>query len=36
MRKEDNIVVIYNEKADNIEDIILKIFKKYLEEVRRR
>lgn len=33
MSKKDDIVIIYDETAENIEDKILKIFKKYLEEV---
>lgn len=33
MSKKDDIVFIYDETAENIEDKILKIFKKYLEEV---
>lgn len=33
MNKKDNIVLIYDETAENIEEKILKIFKKYLEEV---
>ena len=33
MCKQDNIAFIYDETAENIEDKILKIFKKYLEEV---
>lgn len=33
MPKKDDIVIIYDETAENIEDKILKIFKKYLEEV---
>lgn len=32
MNKKDDIVFIYDETAENIEDKILKIFKKYLEE----
>ena len=33
MSKKDDIVIIYDETEENIEDKILKIFKKYLEEV---
>lgn len=33
MCKQDNIVFIYDETAENIEEKILKIFIKYLEEV---
>ena len=35
MNKKDNVVFIYDEKAENIEEKILKIFKKYLEEVMK-
>ena len=35
MNKKDNVVFIYDETAENIEDKILKIFKKYLEEVMK-
>ena len=35
MLKEENIVIIYDETAENIEDKILKIFEKYLEEVMK-
>lgn len=33
MSKENNVVIIYDETAENIEEKILKIFKKYLEEI---
>lgn len=33
MNKKDDVVFIYDETAENIEDKILKIFKKYLEDV---
>lgn len=33
MNKKDNVVFIYDETAENIEDKILKIFKKFLEEI---
>ncbi len=33
MNKKDNVIFIYDETAENIEDKILEIFKKYLEEV---
>ncbi len=33
--KEDNVVFIYDETGESIEDKILKIFKKYLEEVMK-
>ena len=29
--QDDRVIVIYDETAENIEDKILKIFKKYLE-----
>ena len=32
VNKKDDIIFIYDENAENIEDKILKIFKKYLEE----
>lgn len=32
LTKKDNVVFIYDETAENIEDKILEIFKKYLEE----
>ncbi len=35
MPKKDDVVIIYDETAENIEDKILKIFKKYLEEVMK-
>lgn len=35
MNKKNNVVFIYDETAENIEDKILKIFKKYLEEVMK-
>ena len=33
--KKDEVVFIYDETAENIEDKILKIFKKYLKEVMK-
>jgi len=33
VNKKSDVVFIYDETAENIEDKILKIFKKYLEEV---
>ena len=35
MNKKGDIVFIYDETAENIEEKILKIFKKYLEEVMK-
>ena len=35
MTKKDNVVFIYDETGEDIEDVILKIFKKYLEEVMK-
>ncbi len=31
MNKDENIVIIYDEKSENVKSIILKIFKKFLE-----
>lgn len=31
MNKDKNIVIIYDEKSENIKKIILKVFKKFLE-----
>lgn len=33
MPKKENIVLIYDETAENIEEKILEIFQKYLDEV---
>ncbi len=32
MPKKDDVVFIYDENGEKMEDIILKIFEKYLEE----
>lgn len=31
MNKDKNIMIIYDEKSENIKKIILKVFKKFLE-----
>ena len=31
MNKDENIVIIYDEKSENIKNIVLKIFEKFLE-----
>ena len=33
MEQKEDVIFIYDETGENIEDKILKIFKKYLEEV---
>ena len=33
LNKKDDVVFIYDETVENIEEKILKIFKKYLEDV---
>lgn len=33
MPKKDNVIFIYDETGESIEDKIMEIFKKYLEEV---
>ena len=35
LNKKDDVVFIYDETVENIEEKILKIFKKYLEEVMK-
>lgn len=32
MKQQDNVIFIYDESGESIEEKILKIFKKYLEE----
>lgn len=34
MYKKENVVIIYDEKSDSIEEKILKIFQKYLEDMK--